>query len=63
METLLRTGLYSDLGFSDGERTENLRRVAHVSAPLCKQGFVVVTTATPLDPEHRANVRRIGGGK
>ena len=37
---VLRTGLNADLGFSDAERTENLRRVAHVAALFCQEGFV-----------------------
>ena len=40
---VLRTGLNSDLGFGQAERTENLRRVAHVAALFCNEGYVVVT--------------------
>lgn len=58
---VLRTGLNADLGFSDAERTENLRRVAHVAALFCQEGFVAVTATISPEPEHRANARRIVG--
>jgi adenylylsulfate kinase len=58
---VLRTGLNSDLGFSDAERTENLRRVAHVAALFCNEGFIVVTATISPMPEHRENARRIKG--
>ncbi|MCP3728259.1 adenylyl-sulfate kinase [Paraburkholderia sp. CNPSo 3272] len=58
---VLRTGLNSDLGFSDEDRTENLRRVAHVAALFCNEGFLVVTATISPNPEHRENARRIIG--
>ncbi len=58
---VLRTGLNSDLGFSAAERTENLRRVAHVAALFCNEGFVAVTATISPEPEHRENARRIVG--
>lgn len=58
---VLRTGLNSDLGFSGAERTENLRRVAHVAALFCEEGFVTVTATISPEPEHRDNARRIVG--
>ncbi|WP_322030597.1 adenylyl-sulfate kinase [Paraburkholderia sp. J76] len=58
---VLRTGLNADLGFSKAERTENLRRVAHVAALFCKEGFVAVTATISPEPEHRENARRIVG--
>ena len=58
---VLRTGLNADLGFSEAERTENLRRVAHVAALFCKEGFVAVTATISPDPAHRDNARRIVG--
>ncbi|MEX3983368.1 adenylyl-sulfate kinase [Paraburkholderia sp. EG287A] len=58
---VLRTGLNSDLGFSDAERTENLRRVAHVAALFCNEGFIAVTATISPEPEHRENARRIVG--
>ncbi|MEX3991335.1 adenylyl-sulfate kinase [Paraburkholderia sp. EG286A] len=58
---VLRTGLNSDLGFSAAERTENLRRVAHVAALFCNEGFIAVTATISPEPEHRENARRIVG--
>jgi adenylylsulfate kinase len=58
---VLRAGLNADLGFSDVERTENLRRVAHVAALFCEEGFVAVTATISPEPEHRENARRIVG--
>ncbi|MEX3967962.1 adenylyl-sulfate kinase [Paraburkholderia sp. EG286B] len=58
---VLRTGLNADLGFTDAERTENLRRVAHVAALFCKEGFIAVTATISPAPEHRENARRIVG--
>ena len=60
---VLRTGLNADLGFSQDDRTENLRRVAHVAALFCKEGFAAVTATISPEPEHRANARRIVGNE
>jgi adenylylsulfate kinase len=60
---VLRTGLNSDLGFSDEARTENLRRVAHVAMLFCNEGFVAVTATISPEPEHRENARSIIGNK
>ncbi|MEM5329946.1 adenylyl-sulfate kinase [Paraburkholderia sp. JHI2823] len=57
----LRMGLNSDLGFSNGERSENLRRIAHVAALFCNEGFVAITATISPEPEHRENARRIIG--
>jgi adenylylsulfate kinase len=58
---VLRTGLNADLGFSEAERTENLRRVAHVAALFCQEGFIAVTATISPEPAHRDNARRIVG--
>ncbi|WP_042264217.1 adenylyl-sulfate kinase [Paraburkholderia heleia] len=58
---VLRTGLNADLGFSEAERSENLRRVAHVAALFCDEGYVVVTATISPNPEHRENARKIIG--
>ena len=39
----VRNGLNKDLGFSDEERSENIRRVAEVSKILINAGNVVLT--------------------
>ena len=45
----LRTGLNSNLGFSDEDRTENVRRVAETAKLLAGQGMIVfVSVITPF---------------
>jgi len=39
----LRTGLNVDLGFSEEDRTENVRRTASVAGLLADAGFIVIT--------------------
>ena len=57
----LRTGLNSNLGFSDEDRTENVRRVAETAKFLAGQGIIVlVSVITPLR-RHRAAAREIIG--
>ena len=41
----LRHGLCSDLGFSDAERDENIRRVAHTAALMEDAGLIAITSA------------------
>jgi bifunctional enzyme CysN/CysC len=38
----VRHGLNSDLGFTDADRTENIRRVAHVAALMADAGLIVL---------------------
>ena len=57
----LRTGLNDNLGFSDDDRTENVRRVAETAKLLAGQGIIVfVSVITPLR-RHRAAAREIIG--
>ena len=45
----VREGLCSGLGFSDADRTENIRRVAHVAALMARsQLLVLVTLISPF---------------
>ncbi len=39
----IRGGLSSDLGFSDADRTENIRRVAEVAKLMTDAGLIVIT--------------------
>lgn len=54
----LRTGLNSDLGFSDEDRAENIRRVAEVAKLFAQAGVVVlcsfITPAASLRSKARA---------
>ena len=57
----LRTGLNANLGFSDEDRTENVRRVAETAKLLAEQGIIVfVSVITPLR-RHRAAAKEIVG--
>lgn len=57
----LRAGLNSNLGFSDDDRTENVRRVAETAKILAGQGVIVfVSVITPLR-RHRELARGIVG--
>lgn len=50
----LRRGLNRDLGFSPGERTENIRRVGEVAALLADAGFIVITALiSPYSSDRR----------
>lgn len=57
----LRTGLNRNLGFSDEDRTENVRRVAETAKLLAGQGVIVlVSVITPLRAHRRAAAEIIG---
>jgi bifunctional enzyme CysN/CysC len=55
----LRHGLNADLGFSLADRSENLRRLAHVAALLADAGMVVLVPAISPLKEQRDLARRI----
>jgi bifunctional enzyme CysN/CysC len=55
---VVRKGLSSDLGFSEADRSENLRRAAEVAALLADAGLVVLAAfITPLAVD-RDRIRR-----
>ncbi|MGI9164339.1 MAG: adenylyl-sulfate kinase [Mycobacterium sp.] len=55
----LRHGLNADLGFTMGDRAENLRRLAYVAALMADAGLAVLVPAiSPMD-EHRALARKV----
>jgi bifunctional enzyme CysN/CysC len=57
----MRAGLSNDLGFGRSDRTENIRRVAHVAKLLAEAGTVaIVALITPLR-SHREVARAIAG--
>lgn len=59
----LREGLCSDLGFSDADRIENVRRIAHVARLFQQAGHVVVVaTISPLAVQRKLARSIIGGG-
>ena len=55
----LRHGLNADLGFSMADRTENLRRLAHVATLLAECGHTVLVPAISPLAEHREMARRV----
>jgi adenylylsulfate kinase len=60
---VLRSGLCQGVGFSDEERTENLRRAAETAKLGCDSGLQVVASfITPL-ARHRELIRTIIGPK
>ena len=57
----VRHGLCSDLGFSDADRTENIRRIGHVAALLADAGAIVLTAFISPFRQDRAQVRKVVG--
>ncbi|MBC7950463.1 MAG: adenylyl-sulfate kinase [Rhodospirillaceae bacterium] len=55
----VRQGLCSDLGFSQADRAENIRRVGEVAHLFAKTGVLVVTAFISPAKEDRARVRAI----
>ena len=50
----MRHGLSDDLGFEPGERSEHIRRVAHVARLLADAGVVaVVSLVSPMEADRR----------
>jgi adenylylsulfate kinase len=57
----LRTGLNRNLGFSDEDRTENVRRVAETAKLLAEQGIIVLVSVITPQRDHRAAAGKIIG--
>ncbi len=58
---LLRTGLNKDLGFSEEDRSENIRRIAEVSKILSDNGLVVIAAFVSPFSKDRNLVRKTCG--
>lgn len=56
---LLRKGICQDLGFSDKDRKENLRRAAHLAKLLNETGLLVVASFITPTEEMRKMIRAI----
>lgn len=54
----VRHGLNRDLGFSDGDRLENLRRISEVAALMADAGLVVLTAFISPFRSDRERVRQ-----
>lgn len=57
----LRQGLNADLGFSDADRTENVRRVAHVAGLMANAGLIVIVSLISPFAADRERAREIVG--
>lgn len=57
----LRTGLCADLGFSDADRAENIRRVAEVAALFADAGSVAIAAFISPSRRDRERARAIVG--
>jgi bifunctional enzyme CysN/CysC len=57
----LRHGLNADLGFSDDDRVENMRRVAHVAALMADAGLIVIVSLISPFAAERARAREVIG--
>jgi bifunctional enzyme CysN/CysC len=55
----LRHGLNGDLGFSDEDRTENVRRTAHVARLLADAGVVALVSLVSPFAADRAKAREL----
>lgn len=55
----IRRGLCQDLGFSDKDRGENIRRIAHLNALLVETGVVVLNAFIAPIAKDRALAKRI----
>lgn len=58
----LRSGLSSDLGFSDSDRGEQARRAAHVAALASQSGLVALVALVSPFARDRARARSIHSG-
>jgi len=58
---VIRRGLNKDLGFSDADRKENIRRIAEVSKLFIDSGVIVLSAFISPFESDRAMVRKIIG--
>jgi adenylylsulfate kinase len=54
----MRLGLCADLGFSDSDRNENVRRVAETARLFLDQGFVVIVALVSPDRRTRERIKQ-----
>jgi bifunctional enzyme CysN/CysC len=55
----IRHGLNADLGFSDDDRTENIRRIGHVARIMVDAGFIVLCSFISPHRSMRDSVRKL----
>lgn len=59
----IRTGLSQDLSFTDGDRVENIRRIAEVSKLMMDAGLVVLSAFISPFREEREMIRNLVGAE
>ena len=59
----IRHGLNADLGFSDADRAENIRRVAHVAALMADAGLIVLASFISPFRSERSLARDLLGAR
>jgi bifunctional enzyme CysN/CysC len=59
----VRQGLNRDLGFTDADRVENIRRVAEVAKLMCDAGLIVMTSFISPFRAERAMARELVGSE
>lgn len=57
----IRHGINSDLGFSDADRTENIRRITHIAGLFADAGIITLVSFITPFAEMRENARAIIG--
>lgn len=57
----LRKGLNSDLGYSDGDRVENMRRTAEVAALMARAGLITISSLISPFAKERHIARVVAG--
>jgi adenylylsulfate kinase len=57
----VRTGINNNLGFSDADRTENIRRIAEVAKLFCSNGVITVCCFVSPTEAIRAQAKTIIG--
>lgn len=58
----IRSGINNNLGFSDSDRTENIRRIAEISKLFLNCGIITINCFVSPTKEIRAQAKRIIGG-
>jgi len=59
----LRKGINSDLGFSDADRNENIRRVSEIAKLFCEAGFVTLVSVISPFSEMREKAKLLIGSQ
>lgn len=60
---ILRNGINKDLGFSEADRNENVRRISEIAALFKDAGFIVIVACISPFIEMRVNAMNVIGGE